>query len=140
MIHKQTPAHSDPRFKVFHELMSHKIREILFISSPYDAWVMEKDRGLSEAIVLEYQGLNLSHPPRLNWVASLEEASEVLAVTKIDLIIIMSQADEFNFDEVYRVVRYPYPAIPIIRLYHRAPGYLAAKSEDLPFLPDRTMV
>ncbi len=140
MIHKQTPAHSDPRFKVFHELMSHKIREILFISSPYDAWVMEKDRGLSEAIVLEYQGLNLSHPPRLNWVASLEEASEVLAVTKIDLIIIMSQADEFNFDEVYRVIRHPYPAIPIIRLYHRAPGYLAAKSEDLPFLPDRTMV
>ena len=140
MVFKQTAAHSDPRFKIFHELMRHKIREILFLSSPYDAWVMEKDRSLSEAIVLEYQGLNLSHPPRLNWVASLEEASAVLADKKIDLIIIMSQADEFQFDQVYNVIRQPYPAIPIVRLYHRAPGYLLADSCHLPFIPDRTLV
>ena len=81
--------------------MSHKIREILFISSPYDAWVMEKDRGLSEAIVLEYQGLNLSHPPRLNWVASIDEAADTLKVKKIDLIIIMSHATELQFYAVY---------------------------------------
>ncbi len=140
MLFKQTAAHSDPRFKIFHELMRHKIREILFLSSPYDAWVMEKDRSLSEAIVLEYQGLNLSHPPRLNWVASLEEAAAVLADKKIDLIIIMSQADEFQFDQVFSVIREPYPAIPIVRLYHRAPGYLPADSSHLPFIPDRTLV
>ena len=51
----------DPRFKTFHELMKHKVREILLISSPYDAWIMEEDCRLSEAIVNEYRGLNLSH-------------------------------------------------------------------------------
>jgi hypothetical protein len=141
MIFKQTAAHSDPRFKIFHELMSHKIREILFVSSPYDAWVMEKDRGLSEAIVLEYQGLNLSHPPRLNWVASINEASAVLKDKKIDLIIIMSQAAEFQFVDVYRLIRKPYPSIPIVRLYHRAPGYMVSNNQEgIPFTPERTLM
>lgn len=141
MISKQTAAHSDPRFKFFHELMSHKIREILFISSPYDAWVMEKDRGLSEAIVLEYQGLNLSHPPRLNWVASIKQAAASLKEKKIDLIIIMSQAAEFQFAEIYRLIRIPYPDIPIVRLYHRAPGYLVSKDQQgIPFTPERTLM
>ena len=53
----------DPRFKLFHELMSRKVREILLISSPYDASVMEEDCPLSEAIINEYRGLNLSQPP-----------------------------------------------------------------------------
>jgi len=141
MIFKHTAAHSDPRFKIFHELMRHKIREILFISSPYDAWVMEKDRGLSEAIVMEYHGLNLSHPPRLNWVASIDEAAETLDRKSIDLIIIMSQATEFQFDAVYQLIRKPYPAIPIVRLYHRAPGYLVSdNAAGLPFTPERTLV
>lgn len=141
MILKQTAAHSDPRFKIFHELMSHKIREILFVSSPYDAWVMEKDRGLSEAIVLEYQGLNLSHPPRLNWVASINEASAILKDKKIDLIIIMSQAAEFQFVDVYRLIRKPYPSIPIVRLYHRAPGYMVSNNQEgVPFTPERTLM
>ena len=121
--------------------MRHKVREILFISSPYDAWVMEKDRGLSEAIVLEYQGLNLSHPPRLNWVASIEEACSVMQEKRIDLIIIMSQAADFPFADVFRLIRKPYPAIPIVRLYHRAPGYLVSNFEEgVPFTPDRTLM
>lgn len=141
MIFKQTTAHSDPRFKIFHELMNHKIREILFVSSPYDAWVMEKDRGLSEAIVLEYQGLNLSHPPRINWVASIEEAASALKEKSIDLIIIMSQASDFQFNEVYRLIRKPHPNIPIVRLYHRAPGYLVSNNQDgVPFTPERTLM
>ncbi len=141
MIFKQTAAHSDPRFKIFHELMNHKIREILFISSPYDAWVMEKDRGLSEAIVLEYQGLNLSHPPRLNWVASINQAADALKEKKIDLIIIMSQAAEFQFADIYQLIRKPYPTIPIVRLYHRAPGYLVSNNQQgIPFTPDRTLM
>ena len=53
----------DPRFKIFHELMASKVRDILLVSTPYDAWIMEKDARLSERIVNEYRGLNLSNPP-----------------------------------------------------------------------------
>ena len=59
---------SSSRFKVFHELMPRKARHILLVSTFYEAWIMEEDCRLSEQIVHEYRGLNLSHPPRLSWV------------------------------------------------------------------------
>jgi len=68
----------DPRFKIFHELMAKKIREVLLVSTPYEAWIMEEDCRLSERIINEYRGLNLSNPPRLNWVSSSEEAFSAL--------------------------------------------------------------
>ena len=40
----------DSNFKVFHELMAHKIREILLVLSPYDAFIMEEDTSLSTRI------------------------------------------------------------------------------------------
>ncbi|MCP4688221.1 MAG: hypothetical protein GY859_09230, partial [Desulfobacterales bacterium] len=40
----------DPRFKLFHELMANKIRDVLLVSTPYDAWIMEEDCRLSERI------------------------------------------------------------------------------------------
>ncbi len=63
----------DPRFKVFHELMAKKVRDVLLVSTPYDAWIMEEDCRLSERIVNEYRGLNLSNPPRFTWVSTAEE-------------------------------------------------------------------
>jgi len=55
----------DARFKLFHELMAKKVRDVLLVSTPYDAWIMEEDVRLSERIIHEYRGLNLSNPPRL---------------------------------------------------------------------------
>ena len=68
----------DARFKLFHELMSVKIREIHLVSTPYEAWIMEEDCRLSEGIIHEYRGLNLSLPPRLTWVSSTSEALAAL--------------------------------------------------------------
>ena len=84
----------DPRFKIFHELMKRKVREILLVSSPYHAWIMEEDCRLSEAIVNEYRGLNLSHPPRLRWVASAAATESILEKHAFDLVIAMPQAPE----------------------------------------------
>ena len=61
--------HSDslsPSLKVFHELMPHKVNEILLVSSRYDAFIMEEDGRLAGRIIHEYRGLNLSRPPRLD--------------------------------------------------------------------------
>jgi len=65
LITKPFFSESNSRFKLFHELMARKVRHILLVSTPYDAWIMEEDCRLSERIINEYQGLNLSHPPRL---------------------------------------------------------------------------
>ena len=132
---------SSRRFEIFHELMRCKIREILFISSPYDAWVMEKDRGLSEAIVLEYRGLNLSHPPRLNWVASVDEAATALEEKSFDLVIIMTQVSDLHYPEIHQQITRLCPGTPVVRLYHRTPGHLASlQDEHGQCSPDRTFM
>jgi hypothetical protein len=53
----------DLSFKVFHELMAKKVTDILLVSSPYEAFIMEEEGRLAERIIYEYRGLNLSRPP-----------------------------------------------------------------------------
>ncbi len=131
----------DPRFKIFHELMKRKVREILLISSPYHAWIMEEDCRLSEAIVNEYRGLNLSHPPRLHWVASGSATERILEERPFDLVITMPQAPEDQAAKAACKIRQAAPHLPIMRLCHRSPSsadLLTVPESESPF--DRTFV
>jgi hypothetical protein len=87
---------SDSRFKLFHELMACKVRNILLVSTPYDAWIMEEDCRLSERIINEYRGLNLSHPPRLTWVSSAEQAIAALDSKPFDMVITMPRLSDMG--------------------------------------------
>ncbi|MGD9136934.1 MAG: hypothetical protein PVH42_09235, partial [Desulfobacterales bacterium] len=69
-------------FKVFHELMAKKVTDILLISSPYEAFIMEEEGRLAERIMHEYRGLNLSLPPMLTWVSTASEALKALFVER----------------------------------------------------------
>ena len=65
-------------FKVFHELMANKVKEILLVASPYDAFILEEDGSLASRIINEYSGLNLSQPPRVTRTSSATEALDML--------------------------------------------------------------
>ena len=73
----------DPHFSIFHELMAFKVQEILLVSSPYDAYIMEEDNSMTSRIINEYYGLNLSRPPRITRVSKAEQALKVLAEKKL---------------------------------------------------------
>ena len=90
------PEDFDLSFKVFHELMAKKVTEILLVSSPYDAFIMEEEGRLAERIIHEYRGLNLSRPPMLTWASSAREALDILSQKKFDLVITMPQVDEID--------------------------------------------
>ncbi len=83
----------DLSFKVFHELMARKVTDILLVSSPYEAFIMEEEGRLAERIIHEYRGLNLSRPPMLTWVSTAREAMSALATKKFDLVITMPLVD-----------------------------------------------
>ncbi|MDD2605906.1 MAG: hypothetical protein PHF66_13950, partial [Desulfobacteraceae bacterium] len=89
-------ADADLSFKVFHELMARKVADILLVSSPYDAFIMEEEGRLAERIILEYRGLNLSRPPRLTWVSTAGEALDALAEKKFDLVITMPRLNDMD--------------------------------------------
>jgi len=105
-------------FQVFHELMSRKIREILLVASPYDAFIMEEDGSLATRIIDEYQGLNLSHPPRLQRVSSAGEALQILELKKFDLVITMPNVDDMDAWSLGRRIKKINPRLPVVLLTH----------------------
>ena len=103
---------------IFHDLMPYRIREILLVSCPYDAFIMEEDGGLAERIVREYHGLNLSSPPRIRRVLTGEDALAILARVRIDLVLLMPRLSDTTPDALCRAIRKQYPALPIHLMAH----------------------
>ena len=108
----------DPSFKIFHELMAKKVRDILLVSTPYDAWIMEEDCRLSERIIHEYRGLNLSNPPRFTWVATAEEALAALDEKNFDMVITMLRLADMDAFVLGQEIKKKDPDLPVILLTH----------------------
>ena len=110
----------DPSFKIFHELMEKKVGQILLVSTPYDAWIMEEDCRLSERIIHEYRGLNLSNPPRFTWVSTAEEALAALSEKNFDLVITMLHLADGDAFMLGQKIKEKDPDLPVILLTHSA--------------------
>jgi len=110
----------DPSFKVFHELMAKKVGQVLLVSTPYDAWIMEEDCRLSERIIHEYRGLNLSNPPRFTWVSTAEEALAALSEKKFDMVITMLHLADMDAFMLGQKIKEKDPELPVILLTHSA--------------------
>ena len=74
---------------IFHHLMQKEIKEILLISSIFDAYVLEQDSRLSEQIYGEYKQLNLMMAPRITTISFTDDIDSILTEKKFDVIIIM---------------------------------------------------
>ena len=120
----QQPIDFDLSFKVFHELMARKVADILLVSSPYDAFIMEEEGRLAERIIHEYRGLNLSRPPMLTWVSSAREALELLEQKKFDLVITMPQVDETDAHELGRRIKAIFPDLPVFLMIQNTSRHL----------------
>jgi len=102
--------------RVFHNLMPFKIREILLVSSFYDAFIVEEEGLISEMVISEYRHLLLSSPPRVHHVTSGEEALLKVKSHQYDLVITMSKnigTDPFVFG---KKIKKECPDIPVIIL------------------------
>ncbi len=108
----------DPHFKIFHELMAFKVREILLVSSPYDAYIMEEDGSMASRIINEYHGLNLSRPPRLTRAATGDQALELLKNRDFDLVVTMPHLGGMDGCVFAHKVRKHNPDTPVILLAH----------------------
>ena len=104
--------------KLYHELMANKVGDILLVSCPYDAFIMEEEGRLSTRIINEYKGLNLSKPPRLTWASSASEAFQKLEEKKFDLILAMPSLDEMDVYSFGAKVKQKYTDLPFFMLLH----------------------
>ena len=118
----------DLSFKVFHELMARKVSDILLVSSPYDAFIMEEEGRLAERIIHEYRGLNLSRPPMLTRVSTSQKAMEMLDSKPFDLVITMPQLDDTDAAGLAQTIKARYPDLPIILMAHHTNRQLLGRA------------
>jgi len=130
----------DLSFKVFHELMARKVTDILLVSSPYDAFIMEEEGRLAERIIHEYRGLNLSRPPMLTRVSTSLEAMKALAAKRFDLVITMPQLDDTDAAGLAQTIKRQYPELPTILMAHHTNRQLLGRSITNPAALDRTYI
>lgn len=100
----------------FHDLIPFRVREILLVSSPYDAFILEEDGRLSEQLYNEFRALDLSAPPRVHQASTSQQAMKLLKAARFDLILVMSSLADENINDFARQVRQTYPAKPIVYL------------------------
>ncbi|OGB67685.1 MAG: phosphoenolpyruvate synthase [Caldithrix sp. RBG_13_44_9] len=119
------PAYKS-KFSGFHDLMKFRVREILLVSSLYDAFVLEEDGRLAEKIFSEYIDLNLHFVPRITKVASAEEALQSLQHKTFDLVITMTRIADMNPVEFGKKVKQldPDKIVVLLTYEHLDPNLL----------------
>ncbi|MEE8277962.1 MAG: PEP/pyruvate-binding domain-containing protein [Thermoanaerobaculia bacterium] len=100
----------------FHSLMPYRVREILLVSSPYDAFTLEEDGQLTEQVFFEYRDVSLSGPPRFTHVSSGEAAFEKLQNQRFDLILVMTSLADMGVNAFGRRVKAIRPGRAVVLL------------------------
>ena len=124
----------------FHDLMPYRVREILLVSSPYDAFILEEDGQLTEQVFFEYRDVSLSGPPRVTHAATGEDALRLLKTRRFDLILTMTSLADMGVNAFGRRVKKLRPGRPVVLLaldrkeLDRASNLLDPKAMDGAFL------
>ncbi|MBC8213878.1 MAG: hypothetical protein ISR90_02570 [Candidatus Marinimicrobia bacterium] len=124
----------------FQDLMMHRIHEILLVASQYDAFILEEDGRLTEQILYEYVGMNLSYAPRVSQASTATRAMEMLENRKFDLVIVMLRISDMDPLTFGSRVKEQYSSMPIILLVFddselkQLPEIIPKSSIDTPFV------
>ncbi len=101
------------RNQTFHDLMANRVRDILLVSSPYDAFILEEDGRLSEQIFTEYSELNLSTTPRISQVSTAAQAFEMLKKHRFDLVLTTVRLADADVRDFAREIKARHPLIKV---------------------------
>jgi CheY-like chemotaxis protein len=103
----------------FHNLMQHRIENILLISNFFDAYVLEQDGRLSEQIYGDYKQLHLSTAPKITTVPFTENINSKLEEGHYDLVIIMMRIGEISPFELCENIKNQFPQMPVILILNK---------------------
>lgn len=100
----------------FHDLTPYRVREVLLVSSPYDAFILEEEGQLTEQIYFEYKDVSASSPPRFTHVRSVKAAFAALEKRRFDLILVMASLHGMGANDFARRVKELRPGRPVVFL------------------------
>lgn len=86
-----------PRLGRFQDLMRHRVREVLLVSSLYDSFILVEDGQINEALLREFAGLRLSDNPEVKRVSTAADAlREAARDRRYDLVIVNQQVADLD--------------------------------------------
>jgi CheY-like chemotaxis protein len=101
----------------FHQLMRHRIMDILLVASPYDSFVLEEAGQIGERVVGEFRNLDLHYGPGLTTVSTGAEALELVREpSRFNLIISGLHLGDMHGAELARRVKALGLGIPVVLL------------------------
>jgi len=118
-------------FQGYKDLMKHRVKDILLVSSMYDSFIVEQETQLSDQILKEYLELNLSYAPHLKQASNCKEALRLLLEKKFDLVLIMTKLDKEDAIHFGKSVKELRPNTPVISLLQSESEYLRVY-KDIP--------
>lgn len=97
-------------------LMQHRVRDVLLVSSLYDAYTLQEDGHLTEKVYLEYKVLQLSSAPRFSHADSAEAALRALVERRFDLVLVVSKVQGMSVSDFARRVQERHPGVAVVLL------------------------
>jgi CheY-like chemotaxis protein len=101
----------------FHQLMRHRIMDILLVASPYDSFTLEEAGQIGERVMGEFRNLDLHYGPGLTTVPTGGEALDLVREpSRFNLIISGLSLGDMNGAELARRVKALGLGIPVVLL------------------------
>ncbi len=104
---------------IYLDMMKYKVREILFVATLYDAFILENEDSFFEqfmGIIYQYSLFSL---PRITGVSTAEEAVELLDTANFDITIIMVGIDRESPVQISEQIKEKRPSMPVYLLLNQ---------------------
>jgi hypothetical protein len=107
---------SSAAFGGFQDLMQFRVRDILLVSSLYDAFILAEDNELNELLLDEALGLGLLYTPRVTRVSTGAEALKLAADGTFDLVIASTHVADITAPSLAARIKAMGLALPVVLL------------------------
>ncbi len=111
------------RYQRLHDLMRHRVRDVLLVSSLYDAYILQEDGHLTEQVYLEYRELRLSSAPRFFHAADAQSALSTLEARRFDLVLVVSRLQNMEERKFAARVKEHHPNVAVVLLAFDSSDY-----------------
>ncbi len=104
---------------IYLDMMKYKVKEILFVATLYDAFILENEDSFFEqfmGIIYQYSLFSL---PRITGVTAPEEALELLDTANFDIVILMVGMDKETPVVLSEQIKQKRPSLPVYLLLNQ---------------------
>lgn len=107
-----------------HDLIPFRVRELLLVASPYDAYTLEEDAGLADRLLEQYSELRLTSSPRITFAATGARALELIEERSFDLVITMVRLGDVEAMALGEQIKAVRPDLAVVLLGFREADFM----------------